>query len=56
LARKFTEKLRAFMDAIETISNYWDWRSQNYTNGAYGFQEEEKAESIRTLVAASQTE
>ncbi len=34
---------RAFMDAKETISKYWDWRSQTYTNGICGFQDEEKS-------------
>lgn len=34
---------RAFMNVKETISKYWDWRSQTYTNGIYGFQDEEKS-------------
>jgi ubiquinone/menaquinone biosynthesis C-methylase UbiE len=31
------------MDTKETISNYWDWRSQTYDNGRCGFQEAEKS-------------
>lgn len=31
------------MDAKESISQYWDWRSRSYTNGSHGFEEEEKA-------------
>ncbi len=31
------------MDTKETISKYWDWRSQTYTNGTTGFREEEKS-------------
>jgi len=37
------------MDAKEIISGYWDWRSQSYTNGSYGFEEEEKAVWKREL-------
>jgi len=33
----------ALMDVKETISKYWDWRSQTYTNGICGFDDEEKA-------------
>jgi ubiquinone/menaquinone biosynthesis C-methylase UbiE len=33
----------AFMNAKETISKYWDWRSQTYTNGFNGFRDEEKS-------------
>ena len=40
---------RGFMDAKETISKYWDWRSQSYTNGICGFDEEEKAVWKREL-------
>jgi len=29
------------MSTKEIITNYWDWRSQTYTNGLPGFQEEE---------------
>jgi len=37
------------MDAKESISQYWDWRSQSYTNGSHGFEEEEKAVWKREL-------
>jgi ubiquinone/menaquinone biosynthesis C-methylase UbiE len=40
---------RGFMDTKETVSKYWDWRSQTYTNGAYGFQEVEKSVWKREL-------
>ncbi len=39
----------AFMEAKETISKYWDWRSQTYTNGIRGFDDEEKAVWKREL-------
>lgn len=34
---------RAFMDVKDTISKYWDWRSQTYINGICGFDDVEKA-------------
>ncbi|MGB3920753.1 class I SAM-dependent methyltransferase [Methanothrix sp.] len=37
------------MDVKESISQYWDWRSQSYTNGSHGFEEEEKAVWKREL-------
>lgn len=43
IAEIITENRVGFMHAKETISKYWDWRSQTYTNGTYGFQEEEKS-------------
>jgi ubiquinone/menaquinone biosynthesis C-methylase UbiE len=43
--------LKATMDAKESISQYWDWRSQSYTNGSHGFEEEEKAVWKRELDA-----
>jgi len=37
------------MDVKDIISGYWDWRSQSYTNGRHGFEEEEKAVWQREL-------
>ena len=40
------------MEVKDTISEYWDWRSQTYTNGIRGFDDEEKAVWKRELQAA----